>query len=192
MLIAFSLEFTLIIKAYAFYSQNCTFVILDVHLLSPCFCETWWSHALKMCVTEAFRKSSSKEHFVPKLETRRPGIVSCGLWSLLVWIFHSDEHSQWEQKLYLFFFHWHLSLYSKMMFQLSILPLSSPEPLPTDCCNITTLHASMENRLFTVIFVLFIIFQETVSFLEPWSCQLIQGMWEEICKLWCRSAGDLQ
>lgn len=54
-----------------------------------------------------------------------------------------------------------------MMFQLSILPLSSPEPLPTDCCNITALHASMENRLFTVILVLFIIFQETVSFLEP-------------------------
>jgi len=55
-----------------------------------------------------------------------------------------------------------------MMLQLSILPLSSPEPLPTDRCNTTTLHASMEeNRLFTVIFVLFSIFQETVSFLEP-------------------------
>lgn len=90
------------------YNKGLCFLLTELLLhwfcMFICFCETLWSHALEMCVTEAFRKSSSEEYFVPKLETRRPGIVSCGLWSLLVWIFHSDEHSQWEQKLSLFIF----------------------------------------------------------------------------------------
>lgn len=55
--------------------------------------------------------------------------MNCRLSCLLAWIFHSDEQSMRTKALY--FFHCHLSLYSKMVFQLSVLPLGSREALPT-------------------------------------------------------------
>lgn len=54
------------------------------------------------CNRGVWERQSGQEYFVLKLETRSPGTVNCRPASLLAWIFHSDEHSQREQKLSFF------------------------------------------------------------------------------------------
>lgn len=93
--------------------------------------------------------------------------MNCGLSSLLAWIFHSDEHSQEEQKLCCFF-----PLTPVSLLQDGVPAFHSPfgkqRSFANSHCNTSNLHASVQgNKPCTVIFVLLSILQEMASFLEP-------------------------